>query len=199
MIELVCATANPHKVEEIAAELSDAVVLLPRPVDLGDIVEDAPDLTGNALLKARAVCAHTDKAALADDTGLEVDVLNGAPGVLSSRYAGPNASYADNTAKLLQELADLDNRAARFRTVMAVVYPDGTEILAEGVVEGQITTSVRGNAGFGYDPVFVPAEGDGRTFAEMTLEEKNQLSHRTRSLHTLLAKLSHDPARTQTW
>ena len=191
MIELVCASANPDKVAEMAEVLSGAAVLLPRPAGLGEVVEDADDLLGNAMLKAVAVCEHAAAAALADDTGLEVDALRGEPGVRSARYAGPDASYAQNVARLLAELRDVapSQRTARFRTVAVVQYPDGTGLTAEGVVEGMITTEPRGTGGFGYDSVFVPAEGDGRTFSEMGPAAKHAISHRGRALRTLLGSL----------
>ena len=188
MIELVCASANPDKVVEMAEVLSGAAVLLPRPAGLGDVVEDADDLMGNAMLKAVAVCEFAGAAALADDTGLEVDALGGEPGVRSARYAGPDASYAQNVARLLAELRDVppSQRTARFRTVAVVQYPDGTGLTAEGVVDGAITTEPRGTGGFGYDSVFVPAEGDGRTFSEMGAAAKHAISHRGRALRALL-------------
>ena len=191
MIELVCASANPDKVAEMAEVLSGAAVLLPRPAGLGEVVEDADDLLGNAMLKAVAVCESAGAAALADDTGLEVDALRGEPGVRSARYAGPDASYAQNVARLLAELRDVapSQRTARFRTVAVVQYPDGTGLTAEGVVEGMITTEPRGTGGFGYDSVFVPAEGDGRTFSEMGPAAKHAISHRGRALRTLLELL----------
>ena len=191
MIELVCASANPDKVAEMAEVLAGHAVLLPRPAGLGEVVEDADDLTGNAMLKAVAVCEFAGAAALADDTGLEVDALGGEPGVRSARYAGPDASYAQNVARLLAELRDVapSQRTARFRTVAVVQYPDGTGLTAEGVVEGMITTEPRGTGGFGYDSVFVPAEGDGRTFSEMGPAAKHAISHRGRALRTLLELL----------
>ena len=191
MIELVCASANPDKVAEIAGVLAGSAVLLPRPRGLGDVVEDADDLVGNARLKARAVCEFAGAPALADDTGLEVDALDGAPGVRSARYAGSDASYADNLARLLAELRNVPapQRSARFRTVAMVCYPDGSELGAEGVVEGMITTEPRGAGGFGYDPVFAPDEAGGRTFSEMGPAAKNAMSHRARALRTLLELL----------
>ncbi|WP_208029249.1 RdgB/HAM1 family non-canonical purine NTP pyrophosphatase [Rhabdothermincola sediminis] len=195
-VELVCASANPDKVAEIQAILGPAeVVLLPRPSTVPEVAEDAPTLEGNARLKAAAICEVTGLPAVADDTGLEVDALGGAPGVRSARYAGEQATYADNVRKLLTELLDagaLDasGRTARFRTVALVRYPDGREVAAEGVVEGVIAPSPRGDAGFGYDPVFVPVEGDGRTFAEMSGPEKHAISHRGRAFRALAARLA---------
>ncbi len=191
MIELVCASANPDKVAEMAEVLAGQAVLLPRPEGVGDVAEDADDLTGNARLKAQAVCRFAGAAALADDTGLEVDALGGAPGVRSARYAGPDASYADNLARLMADMRGVPppQRTARFRSVVMVCYPDATELAAEGMVEGVITVEPRGTGGFGYDPVFAPAEGGGRTFAELGAAAKNAMSHRARALRALLEML----------
>ena len=193
------ASANPDKVKEIVAVLSAAlpVELLPRPDGVPDVVEDADTLVGNARLKARALVAATGMAAVADDTGLEVDALGGAPGVYSARYAGADASYADNVAELLRALAAVEgaaaDRRARFKTVALVAFPDGTEVWAEGVLPGTIATTPRGANGFGYDPVFVPEGGDGRTFAEMQPAEKDAVSHRGRAFRALGAALAEAP------
>ncbi|MGA1594383.1 MAG: RdgB/HAM1 family non-canonical purine NTP pyrophosphatase [Ilumatobacteraceae bacterium] len=191
MIELVCASANPDKVVEIAALLDGVALLLPRPSEVPDVVEDADTLVGNARLKAAAICAATGRAAVADDTGLEVDALGGAPGVFAARYAGEGVTYADNRAKLLAELAGVaePDRTARFTTVAMVVRPDGSETVVEGVCEGLIAPVERGARGFGYDAVFVPLDGDGRTFAEMSDAEKNAISHRGRAFVALAAAL----------
>ena len=191
MIELVCASANPDKVVEIAALLDGIALLLPRPPEVPDVVEDADTLVGNARLKAAAICAATGRAAVADDTGLEVDALGGAPGVYAARYAGQGVTYADNRAKLLAELAGVaePERTARFTTVAMVVRPDGSETVVEGVCEGLIAPVERGARGFGYDAVFVPLDGDGRTFAEMSDAEKNAISHRGRAFVALAAAL----------
>jgi XTP/dITP diphosphohydrolase len=198
-LRLVLASANPDKAKEIQATLSAAldVTLLPRPADVPDVVEDGQTLLDNARLKAHALVAATGEAAVADDTGLEVDALGGAPGVYSARYAGEDVTYADNVAKLLRELAALPDaggeRVARFRTVALAAFPDGTEVWAEGAVEGAIASEGRGQAGFGYDPVFVVARaegGDGRTFAEMTAAEKDQVSHRGRAFRALAELLA---------
>lgn len=187
--QLVCASANPDKVAEIGAILDGVVDLLPRPADVPDVVEDADTLVGNARLKAEAIRDATGKPAVADDTGLEVDLLDGAPGVYSARYAGEGASYADNRAKLLAALGGSDAREARFRTVVVVAYPDRSELVADGACEGVITTVERGERGFGYDAVFQPADADGRTFAQMTDDEKNAISHRGRAFRNLWIKL----------
>lgn len=191
MIRLVCASANPDKAAEIEALLDGVVELVPRPAALGEVAEDADDLEGNARLKAAAVCAFAGAPAVADDTGLEVDALGGAPGVRTARYAGPGASYADNVERLLAEMRDVApaRRTARFRTVALVVWPDGAELSAAGAVEGLIASEPRGRGGFGYDPVFVPAEGDGRTFAEMSDAAKHAISHRGRAFRALAGAL----------
>ena len=194
-MRLVLATANPDKAAEIsailAATLSD-LELAPRPAAVPDVDETGTTLVENARLKAAAIAAATGEAAVADDTGLLVDALGGAPGVWSARFAGEGATYADNVAKLLKELAGVapDRRTARFETVALVRWPDGREVAATGAVEGVITTAARGDGGFGYDPVFVPAEGDGRTFAELSAEEKHALSHRGRAFRALAAELA---------
>ena len=193
-MRLVMASANPHKAIEIAAVLLEAmpdVEIVPRPPELGDVAEDGETLEANALIKARFVCTAAGEAAIADDTGLEVDALDGAPGVHSARYAGPQQDAAANLAKLLAALRDVPvpQRTARFRTVVAVVCPDGREVLADGVVEGSIATAPSGAGGFGYDPVFVPDEAARRTFSEMSAEAKNRISHRGRALRALAAQL----------
>lgn len=183
----VLATANPDKAKEISEILGGEVELLPRPASVSEVEETGATLLDNARLKARALASATGVAAIADDTGLEVDALGGAPGVYSARYAGADATYADNVAKLLASLEGASTRAARFRTVAVAWWPDGRELVAEGEVAGTIATSARGSEGFGYDPVFVPDNGDGRSFAEMTPGEKHALSHRGRAFHTLAA------------
>jgi XTP/dITP diphosphohydrolase len=189
-VRLVLATANPDKGRELAALLSEFDVQ-PRPAAVPDVEETEDTLEGNARLKAAAVLQATGELAVADDTGLEVDALGGRPGVWAARYAGPGATYADNVAKLLAELGGTPApaRTARFRTVAVALFPDGREIVAEGVVEGTIAEAPRGEGGFGYDAVFVPDGGDGRTFAEMTTEEKSVVSHRGRALREMAAQL----------
>lgn len=199
---LVLASANPSKVAELQ-ELLDAsgldVVVLARPADLV-VVEDAPDFVGNARLKALAVAEATGEWSLADDSGLEVDALGGAPGVLSARFSGVGATDESNVSLLLDRLGAIgavspEDRTARFRCAIVVVSPvdvdsRSTELVAEGSVEGHIVERRRGGNGFGYDPVFVPVEGDGRTFAEMSSAEKHELSHRGRALRALLPRLA---------
>ncbi len=197
---LVLASANRDKAAEISAILAavPGLTLVPRPEDVPDVDETGTTLVENARLKARALCAATGLAAVADDTGLEVDALDGAPGVYSARFAGEGATYADNVAKLLAELervgaAGPPARRARFATVALVAYPDGTEVWVEGAVVGTITPEARGTAGFGYDPLFAPDGFDGRTFAEMTPEEKHAVSHRGRAFRALAERLGGGP------
>jgi XTP/dITP diphosphohydrolase len=198
---LVLATANPDKVAEIREILGDlpGVALVPRPGEAPDVAEDGATLEDNARLKARALRHFSGLAAVADDTGIFVDALNGAPGVVSARYAGEDVTYADNVAKLLDELGRLrdggGDRRARFRTVALVAFPDGTELIGDGSVTGHIADAPRGGGGFGYDPVFVPDESGGKTFAEMTPAEKHALSHRGHAFRALAAALRDRSAR----
>lgn len=197
--ELVLATANSDKAVEIAAILGDVpgVVLLPRPAAAPEVEETGDTLVDNARLKAFSLVEFTGLAAVADDTGLEVDALGGAPGVYSSRFAGEHATYRDNVAKLLAELerhgADTpDRRRAIFRCVGFVAFPDTRELWADGTVPGTIAPAPVGTGGFGYDPVFVPDGQGGRTFAQMTPAEKHAVSHRGRAFRALAAKLDRD-------
>ena len=191
MLRVACASANPHKVAEIEDLMRGVVDLQPRPHDLPDVDENADTLIDNARLKARAVCDATGLPALADDTGLEVTALGGAPGVRTARFAGEPPNDANNRAKLLRDLAGAADRSARFRTVAILVFPDGRELVAEGVCDGVVANVERGDRGFGYDAVFVPREGDGRTFAEMTIADKHALSHRGRAFRALAESLVH--------
>ena len=196
-LRVVLATANPHKTTELADVLSSVLpgaVVVPRPADVPEVVEDADTFEGNARLKAIALVAATGEPAIADDSGLVVDALDGAPGVFSSRYAGEGATDSDNVVKLLHELANTSGgiegaRAARFVCVIVLRYPDGSEVVARGEVEGTIALAASGVGGFGYDPVFIPNDGDGRTFAEMSASEKNSISHRGRALAGLADQL----------
>jgi XTP/dITP diphosphohydrolase len=190
-LRLVCASANPDKVAEIEELLIGIAEMLPRPTTLGEVVEDADSLVGNARLKAVAVRDASGCAAVADDTGLEVDALDGAPGIFAARFAGENATYADNRSKLLGDLAGIESadRSARFRTVVMVAWPDGSELVVEGVCEGRIADDEMGVAGFGYDSIFIPSEGDGRSFAQMSSDEKNKISHRGRAFQALAEAL----------
>ena len=191
-MRLVLATRNPGKVAELRARLEGLSVALVSAADVDgapEVDEDRDTLRGNAEKKARALHAHTGRPALADDTGLEVDALGGAPGVRSARFAGPDADDAANRAHLLRHLENDDDRSARFRTVLA--FADGVDThFFDGVCEGTITRDERGDGGFGYDSLFVPADGDGRTFAQMDKTEKNAISHRGRALDAFAAWLA---------
>lgn len=187
-MRFVLASANPDKAAEISTIL-DGVEVLPRPADAPEVEETGETLEDNARLKAAAVVTASGQAAVADDTGLEVACLGGAPGVFSARYAGVGATYDDNVAKLLAALDGELDRRARFRTVAIALFPDGREVVAEGVVEGEIATERRGSGGFGYDPVFAPDGSDGRTFAQMSADEKNAVSHRGRAFRALAERL----------
>ncbi len=187
---ILLASANPHKVEELKQILEPYGIELKSTLDYPGgvhVEEDQPILEGNALKKARYWNLFSGLPALADDTGLEVDALNGAPGVLSARYAGENVTYAQNVTKLLHELDGMNNRKARFRTVIAFVNGK-SEHLFEGVCEGEIIHEPIGDKGFGYDPVFRP-NGYQKTFAELHAEEKNRISHRGRALQKFLEYL----------
>lgn len=179
--DIVIATHNPDKKKEILIalrELGVNILFLDNFPEIGEIEETGSTLLENSLIKARTVSAITGKPAIADDTGLEVDALNGAPGIYSARYAGINVSYEDNVRKLLSEMSstDMDSRTARFRTVVSF-HSQNKELWTEGVIEGSITMGAIGTGGFGYDPVF-RVEQTGKTFAEMTRREKNKISHR---------------------
>ncbi|MCU0455691.1 MAG: RdgB/HAM1 family non-canonical purine NTP pyrophosphatase [Bacteroidales bacterium] len=185
MVQLVFATNNIHKLREINHILGDSFSLLSLK-DIGmeiDIPENEATLEGNAMYKAKHIYELTAMNVFADDTGLEIDVLGGLPGVHSARFAGESKDFSANIEKALAMMGMAENRNARFRTVIALIL-DGKEFLFEGVSEGRIISDKRGSEGFGYDPVFVP-EGETRTFAEMTLAEKNRISHRARAFEKL--------------
>lgn len=188
------ASGNPHKIEELQQVLRPLGIGLKSTLDISapeEVEEDQPGLEGNALKKARYWHRRTGLASLADDTGLEVEALEGAPGVYSARYAGEKASYRDNVEKLLAEMKDKINRQARFRTVIAYVTIS-EEHLFEGICEGTITEKPEGEKGFGYDPVFRPA-GYEQTFAQLESTEKNSISHRGRAVQKFLEYLvSHE-------
>jgi XTP/dITP diphosphohydrolase len=173
--------------------IATAAAALPHLATEPDVEETGSTLTENARIKAAALATAIGVPAIADDTGLEVDALDGAPGIYAARYAGPDATYADNVAKLLREMeGDYPAlRTARFATVAIACRPDGAEVVARGEVEGVIAAAPAGENGFGYDSVFVPVEGDGRTFAQMTAAEKHALSHRGRAFVALAAGLTH--------
>ena len=185
---LVIATKNLDKLAEMEALVAETGITheVVRDLDWDDVEETGSTLEENALLKARAVCQATGLPALADDTGLEVEALDGAPGVRTGRFAGEHATYADNVDHLLRILGDRPDRKARFRSVMALVYPDGVEVVAEGAIEGEIARERHGSEGFGYDPVF---SVDGVTLAEMGEVEKNRVSHRARAIRALAREL----------
>ncbi len=192
-MKLLLATQNKHKVEELTrlmqAYAVEVVSLLEYP-EIGEIVEDGETLEANALIKARAGFAHCGIPTIADDTGLAVDALNGAPGVYAARYAGENVTYDDNVQKMLDEMVHIpeDQRQAKFQT--AAVFFDGAEtVTAMGEVSGLITTERHGTSGFGYDPIFYVPEKQ-KTYAQMDLEEKNDLSHRKRAFANLIEQLS---------
>lgn len=184
--ELVFATHNHNKLIEIQSQL-EGIYVLKSLTTLGlnkEIPENENTLAGNALAKARYVKLHTGLDCFADDTGLEIDALHGEPGVFSARYAGEEKNSEANMQKVLHNLATSTTRTARFKTVIALII-NNEELLFEGEVEGEIMTEKRGNKGFGYDPIFKPA-GFDRTFAEMSLDEKKQISHRARAVQKLV-------------
>lgn len=190
-MKLFFASQNQNKIREISALLPDGIEVF----GIDNVVSHELDETGitleeNAVQKAEYVAGKTHEAAFADDTGLEVEALNGAPGVISARYAGEQKSAKDNIEKLLSELKGNPNRKAQFRTVIAYINGNDRHLF-EGNVEGRITEEPRGEQGFGYDPIFIP-NGSDKTFAEMTLEEKNRFSHRARAIVKLIDFLSND-------
>jgi XTP/dITP diphosphohydrolase len=191
-VKFVLATFNRDKARELEALLAlPGLEIVPLADWAGAVApeEHGATLLENARIKARAALARTGLPAIADDTGLEVDALGGAPGVHAARYAGPGATYADNTAKLLAALDGVpaERRTARFHTVCVAVFPDGAEVAADGTLEGAIGTAPAGSNGFGYDPVFVLP--GGRTLAQLAADEKNASSHRARAIRALAAKL----------
>lgn len=190
-MKLAIATNNAHKLQEIRAILGNSFEQLLSLKDLGidvDVEETGVTLQENALLKATTICNICNMPTLADDTGLMVDVLNGAPGVYSARYAGEAHNDANNRALLLKNLQGQEHRNAHFSTVIAIVYPDGRVLTAEGRVDGHILHEERGTEGFGYDSLFYSDELC-KTFAEATQAEKNSVSHRGRALRAMLKKL----------
>lgn len=190
-MELAIATNNPHKLTEIRAILGGCFDRLYSLEELGidvEIEETGATLKENALIKARAIVKLSGLPSLADDTGLMVDALDGAPGVYSARYAGEEHDDALNRALLLKNLDGVKNRRAHFGTAVALCYPDGREIVAEGRVDGSILYAERGERGFGYDSLFY-CDDLQKSFAEATAEEKNSVSHRSRALHNLLDML----------
>ncbi len=190
--EIVFATNNLHKLEEVLPLLAEKYTVLSLN-DIGctqEIPETADTLEGNALLKAQYIYTNYGKNCFADDTGLEVEALDNAPGVYSARYAGEEKSAAANMQKLLQELTGKTNRNARFRTAIALII-DGKSYLFEGEVKGEIIEHKRGTEGFGYDPIFIPT-GYKQTFAEIALSEKNKISHRAKAVQKLITFLENN-------
>jgi XTP/dITP diphosphohydrolase len=189
-MKLIIATRNAHKLEEIQKVFDfqglEVMSAFDFP-DIPDVVEDGETLEANAEKKAVEIALATGCWSMADDSGLEVDALGGAPGVYSARYAGETCSYTDNNAKLLRELAGQDDRTARFRTVVALSDPDGNTQTLEGECLGRIIEEQRGTNGFGYDPLFVP-DGFSETFAELSSDIKNTISHRARALRKAQAE-----------
>lgn len=195
--EIVLATRNIGKVKELTALLGNVVEKVTSLRELNsvpDIVEDGDTFRMNALKKARLISKATQKITLADDSGLEVDGLGGRPGVFSSRYAGENASDKDNIRKLLKELNGIGDRKARFVCNLALVFPNGEEIVVEGICEGVILEKPRGEGGFGYDPVFLLPDIN-KTMAELATEEKNLISHRSRAVRALVMYINGQKAR----
>lgn len=190
MLKIIFATGNRHKLEEVQAILGDSFEVV-TPMEVGineDIPETADTLEGNASMKSGYIWKKTGLSCFADDTGLEVEALDGAPGVYSARYAGEDKDSAANMAKLLEALKGKENRKARFRTVISLMEEDGRELLFEGIVNGHIGTECAGEMGFGYDPLFIPENGT-KTMAQMSAEEKNAISHRGLAVRKLAAYL----------
>lgn len=195
MSEILIATNNKHKIEEIEPLLPDGIKLMTLK-DFKfeeDIPETGDTLIDNALQKARFIHEKFNVNCFADDTGLQIDALDGRPGVYSARYAGPQCSPKDNVEKVLQEMNGMVNRKARFITVIALIY-NNQEYLFEGRVEGEMLTTIHGEGGFGYDPIFLP-EGQYLSFAEMPLEMKNKISHRALAVAKLVEFLGRDQFR----
>lgn len=190
--QICFATNNLHKLDEVRNKVAPLGITISSLADIGcteELPETQDTIPGNSLQKAMHVYTNYGIPCFADDTGLEVDSLNGDPGVYSARYAGPQRNSADNINLLLTNLKGSNNRSAQFRTVITLAGIGTEPIAFEGIVRGEITADLRGTAGFGYDPVFIPA-GHSRTFAEMTMDEKNQLSHRAIAVYKLIAFLS---------
>ena len=183
------ATKNPGKVREIASILGDACELAAPPPEWVPPEETEPDYKGNALLKARDLCALVGEPVLADDSGIEADALDGAPGPRSARFAGDGATDQENLEKLINVVRDSERKGARYRCVAVLVLPDGTDHVAEATVEGTLITEPRGSGGFGYDPMFVPLEHPERTMAELSPSEKDAISHRGKAFRALIPAL----------
>lgn len=193
MATFVLATANAHKAQEIRQVLEPyGIELLPRPLDVEEVEETEETLEGNSLLKARALAAATGHAAIADDTGLFIDALDGRPGVYSARYAGDKATFADNVDKVLYELQDVgdEERGAHFRSVIAVAYPDGDSRWVDGRLDGTVLYAPVGAGGFGYDVIFAPRDFGGASLAQLAPHEKNAISHRGHALRAFAKKIA---------
>ncbi|MCH2231485.1 MAG: non-canonical purine NTP diphosphatase [Crocinitomicaceae bacterium] len=188
-MKILFATSNQNKANEIQKVLPDEIKIITlKDINLKeDIPETSPTIRGNALQKANYIKEHFNLNCFADDTGLEINALNGAPGVFSARYAGPQRSDEDNMNLVLEKLSTLEDRSARFKTVI-VLQLDGETFEFEGIVEGKILEEKRGEYGFGYDPIFEP-ENCGKTFAEMEMYEKNDYSHRARATKKMISFL----------
>ena len=191
-MRIIAATKNKGKIKELEAILGNLNITIVSSEEIGidvDVEETGDTFEKNALIKARAIAMMCDEPVLADDSGLCVDALDGRPGVYSARYAGENATDAEKMQKVLDELGETKNRKAQFVSVVALIFPDGDEITAEGTVSGTITHEPIGDGGFGYDPIFYSDELK-KTFAQATEEEKNKISHRARALENLYTKLA---------
>ena len=191
-MRIIAATKNKGKIKELEAILGNLNITIVSSEEIGldvDVEETGDTFEKNALIKARAITMMCDEPVLADDSGLCVDALDGRPGVYSARYAGENATDAEKMQKVLDELGETKNRKAQFVSVVALIFPDGDEITAEGTVSGTITHEPIGDGGFGYDPIFYSDELK-KTFAQATEEEKNKISHRARALENLYTKLA---------
>jgi XTP/dITP diphosphohydrolase len=189
---LVLATRNKNKLREVRQAIGESYDIQPCPEGVPEVDETADTYEGNARLKAVTVSHYVKALVAADDTGMEVDALGGAPAVKSARFAGLDKDSRRNCKRLIAELTDIpkEKRTGRYRTVVVARFADGRELIAEGTCEGLIATTLRGDGGFGYDPVFIPLEGDGRTFAEMRADEKAEISHRARAFRSLVDKLA---------
>ena len=192
-MKIIAATSNAGKLREIKKIFSSMEIISMKDAGIDiEVEENGKTFEENALIKARAIAQMCDSPVLSDDSGLCVDVLGGAPGIYSARYAGENASDEEKYKKLLSELDGKTDRNAHFVSSVVLVYPDGRELTAEGAVHGRIGYEPKGENGFGYDPVFIPDELDGRTFAEASDDEKNSISHRKRALTALFNKMSNE-------
>jgi XTP/dITP diphosphohydrolase len=194
MKKIVVASGNSHKIKEISEIFKDKDIMLVSMKEAGfgdeEIEETGETFEENSLLKAKAVMKKLGGDVIADDSGLEVDALDGRPGVYSARYAGEKCTYMDNNAKLIDELRDVEDlgRGAKFVTVITYLFENGEKIVARGEVRGKIGYNLKGDNGFGYDPLFI-VDGLGKTYAELSADEKNKLSHRSKALEILKEKL----------